>query len=93
MFTDLISITELQRNLKKVFGAKQPIRVVMSKNAIIGLVFNKDTTKMLMESGVLDKILTEILELPDNKTIQLVRRSKSGKMDRAVPFETCARTV
>lgn len=93
MFTDLISITDLQRNLKKVFGAKQPIRVVMSKNAISGLVFNKDTTKMLMESGVLDQIREELWELNDKETVRLVRKSRKGDVKNAVPFETWAKTI
>ncbi|NOS67395.1 MAG: hypothetical protein HOO67_03465 [Candidatus Peribacteraceae bacterium] len=93
MLKDLISITDLQRNLKKVFGAKQPIRVVMSKNAVSGLVFNKDTAKMLMESGVLDQIREELWELNDKETVRLVRKSRSGKLDNAVPFEAWAKTI
>lgn len=94
MLTDFISITDLQRNLKKVFGGKQPLHLVLSKNAVSGLVFNKDTTKMLMESGVLDQIREELWELNDKETVRLVRKSRSGKLDKkAIAFETWAKTI
>lgn len=90
MLTEFISITNLQRNMKEVFNSKQPMFLVMSNNAVSGLVISKETAKMLMESGVLDQIREEIEELNDPETVDLVLRSRQGKTS-PVPFDTFAK--
>ncbi len=90
MLKDLISITDLQRNLKKVFVSKQSIRVVMSKNAVIGLIFSKEAAERLLDSDVLRQIREELWELNDPETRDLVRRSRTGQT-KPIPFDTFAK--
>ena len=87
---DFISITDLQRNLKKVLGSKQSVRVVLSKNAVVGMVFSKEAAQRLMDSDVLRQIREEIWELNDPETRDLVIRSRKG-LTKPVPFDTFAK--
>ena len=86
MLPDFISITSLQREAKKVFDSDHPIRIVLSKNAVVGLVFSKEAAELLMESDVLQQIREELWELNDPETQRVIAQSRSGKGDR-VPFE------
>ena len=79
MLSEFISITDLQRQLKKVFYAKQPIHLVLSKNAVSGIVFSKEAAELLLESGALDQIREELWELQDKETSDLVERSRDKK--------------
>lgn len=90
MFSNFISITNLQRHLKKVFYSKQPIHVVLSKNAVSGLVFSKEAAELLLSSGALDQIREELWELQDKETHTLVQRHRNGKT-RPVPFHAFAK--
>ncbi len=90
MLTDFISITNLQRQMKSVFNGKKPMYFVMSNNTVTGLVISKETTKILMESGVLDQIREEMEELNDPETRDLVIRSREGRTN-PVPFDTFAK--
>lgn len=93
MLSKFISITNLQRHLKKVFYSRQPIHVVLSKNAVSGLVFSKEAAEMLLESGALDQIREELWELNDKETVQLVRKSRQKKLKSSVPFETWTKSL
>lgn len=88
MISEFISITNLQRQLKKVFYSKQPIHVVLSNNAVSGIVFSKEAAELLLQSGALDQIREELWELHDKDTVDLVRSSRGGKGEHSVPFET-----
>ncbi|MBP7114478.1 MAG: hypothetical protein KBA40_03430 [Candidatus Peribacteraceae bacterium] len=90
MLSEFISITNLQRQLKKVFYSKQPIHVVLSKNAVSGIVFSKEAAELLLESGALDQIREELWELQDKETKDLVVRSRIGKA-KPVPFDDFAK--
>lgn len=93
MLSEFISITNLQRQLKKVFYSKQPIHVVLSNNAVSGIVFSKEAAELLLESGALDQIREELWELQDKETVELVRASKKGKGMHSVPFGTWAKSL
>lgn len=82
MLSDFISITNLQRHLKTVFSSKQPMRVVLSKNQVNGIVFSKEAATMLLESGLLDQLREELWELNDKETRDVVLKSKSGTTKR-----------
>ena len=86
MLSEFISITNLQRQLKKVFYSKQPIHLVLSNNAVSGLVFSKEATELLLESGALDQIREELWELQDTDTRDLVMRSREKKT-RSLAFK------
>ncbi len=88
MISEFISITNLQRQLKKVFYSKQPIHIVLSNNTVSGLVFSKEATKLIMESGVLDQVREELWELQDKETVRVVRESRKGKGKNSVAFDT-----
>lgn len=90
MLSDFISITDLQRHLKTVFGSKQPMRVVLSKNKVNGIVFSKEAATLLLESGMLDQLREELWELNDKETRDVVLRSKQGKA-KTVPFNDFAK--
>lgn len=90
MLSEFISITNLQRQLKKVFYSKQPIHIVLSNNQVSGLVFSQEAAKLLLESGVIDQIREELWELNDPETRDLVIRSKKGET-KPVPFDTFAK--
>jgi hypothetical protein len=90
MLSEFISITHLQRQLKKVFYSKQPIHVVLSKNAVSGLVFSKEAAQWLLESGALDQIREELWELHDKETHDLVTRHRKGQA-KPVPFRALAK--
>lgn len=92
MLNDFISITNLQRQLKKVFYTKQPFHIVLSKNAVSGLVFSKEAAELLLQSGALDQIREELWELHDKETVELTRSSKRGRGKHSVPFETWAKS-
>ena len=79
MLSEFISITNLQRQLKKVFYSKQPIHLVLSNNAVSGIVFSKEAAELLLESGALDQIREELWELQDAETRDLVLRSREKK--------------
>ena len=87
MLTDFISITNLQRQLKSVFASSQPVRMVVSKNALAGLVFSKEAAQLLLDSGVLQQMREELWELNDPVTRRLVAKDRSGKTS-PVPFES-----
>lgn len=93
MLSELISITNLQRQLKKVFYSKQPIHVVLSNNAVSGIVFSKEAAELLLESGSLDQIREEFWELHDKETVDLVRSSRKGRSDHSIPFSQWAKTI
>ncbi len=93
MLSELISITNLQRQLKKVFYSKQPIHVVLSNNAVSGIVFSKEAAELLLESGSLDQIREEFWELHDKETVDLVRRSKQGEGKHSVSFDQWAKRI
>ena len=88
MLPDFISITNLQRELKKVFSSRMPVRVVLSRNEVSGLVFSKDAAQKILSSGVLDQIREELWELNDPETIRVVRESRNGKGRHSIPFDT-----
>ncbi len=85
MLPDFISITNLQRQLKDVFSSSQPMRIVLSKNALSGIVFSKEAAQMLLESGLLDQLREELWELRDPETRSLVIRHRKGKT-KPIPF-------
>ena len=87
MLSEFISITNLQRQLKKVFYSKQPIHVVLSNNAVSGIVFSKEAAELLLESGALDQIREELWELHDPETRKLVEDDRAGKTS-PIPFDT-----
>lgn len=87
MLSHFISITNLQRQLKKVFYSKQPIHVVLSNNDISGIVFSQEAAKLLLESGALDQIREELWELQDKETRELVEADRAGKTT-PIPFDT-----
>ncbi len=93
MLSSFVSITDLQRGLKKIFYSKQPIHVVLSNNAVSGIVFSKQAAELLLESGALDQIREELWELQDKETVDLVRRSRKGKSDHSVPFDTWVKSM
>lgn len=90
MLSGLISITSLQRHLKKVFYSKQPIHVVLSNNTVSGIVFSKEAAQLLLESGSLDQIRKEFWELKDKETVDAVRRSKKRKGSYSTSFARIA---
>lgn len=90
MLSHFISITNLQRHLKKVFSSKQPMHVVLSKNTISGLVFSKEATELLLASGMLDQLREELWELNDKETRDMIVRHRKGK-SHPVPFDTFAK--
>ncbi len=79
MLSDFISITNLQRNLKSVFASEQPLRVVLSKNQVSGLIFSKEAATMLLESGLIEQLREELWELNDRETRNVVKTSREGK--------------
>lgn len=93
MLSEFISITNLQKQLKKVFYSKQPIHVVLSHNEVSGIVFSKEAAGLLLESGSLDQIREELWELQDKETVALVRESRKGKGKHSVPFEAWAKKL
>jgi len=90
MLSDFISITNLQRQMKKIFSGKQPIHVVLSRNEVSGLVFSQEAARLMLESGVLDQLREELWELDDRETRGLVVRHRAGKT-RPVPFNRFAK--
>lgn len=90
MLPSFVSITDLQRQLKSVFASKQPIHVILSRNAVTGLVFSKEAAEMLLESGALDQIREELWELRDKETQDLVTRGKAGDV-QPVSFDSFAK--
>lgn len=90
MLSDFISITDLQRHLKTIFGSKKPMRVVLSKNKVNGIVFSKEAATLLLESGMLDQLREELWELNDKETRDVVLRSKTSKT-KTVPFNDFAK--
>jgi hypothetical protein len=90
MLSEFISITHLQRQLKKVFYSKQPIHVVLSNNAVSGLVFSKEAAEWLLESGALDQIREELWELHDKETSDIVTSHRKGR-GTPVSFDVLAR--
>lgn len=93
MLSELISITNLQRHLKKVFYSKQPIHVVLSNNAVSGIVFSKKAAELLLTSGSLNQIREEFWELHDKETVELVQRSRKGTSQHSVPFSQWAKNI
>lgn len=90
MLSEFISITNLQRQLKKVFGSKKPIHIVLSRNTVSGLVFSGEATALMMESGMLDHLREELWELNDPETRDLVQRARENKT-QPVPFNDFAK--
>lgn len=90
MLSEFISITNLQRQLKKVFGSKKPIHVVLSRNTVSGLVFSREAAVLMMESGMLDQLREELWELNDPETRELVLRTRQGKIHQ-VPLKDFAK--
>ncbi len=74
-----ISITDLQRQLKGVFDDTEPMRIVLSKNAVRGIVFSKEAAELMMRSGILDQLREELWELHDKETADLVTLDRAGK--------------
>lgn len=91
MFSPFISITNLQRQLKSVFTGQEPFHVVMSKNAVSGLVFSREAAELLLRSGVLDQLREELWELQDKETVELTRKSRKGQSTHSIPFEAWAK--
>ncbi len=91
MLSDFISITNLQRHLKKVFHSKQPIHVVLSKNAVNGLVFSKEAAEMLIDSGILQQLREEWWEWHDKETVRVVRGSRKGQGEHSLSFDEWAK--
>lgn len=89
MISEFISITNLQRQLKKVFYSKQPIHIVLSNNTVSGLVFSQEAAKHLLDSGALDQIREELWELEDKETRALVIKDRMGAT-KPVSFEAFA---
>lgn len=79
MITDFISITNLQRNISKVFSSKKPFQIVLSNNAVKGIVIPTKPAKALLESGMLEQLREELWELNDAETIKLVEESRKGR--------------
>ncbi len=79
MLSAFISITNLQRQLKKVFYSKQPVHIVLSNNQVSGLVFSKEAAEILLQSSVLEQLREELWELNDAETRTLVSHSRRGK--------------
>ncbi len=90
MLSEFISITNLQRHLKKVFYSNKPIHLVLSNNEVSGIVFSKEAAEKLLESGALDQLREELWELDDKETRDLVIRSRKGKT-KSVPFRDFAK--
>ncbi|OGJ63791.1 hypothetical protein A3C37_01720 [Candidatus Peribacteria bacterium RIFCSPHIGHO2_02_FULL_53_20] len=90
MFSSFISITNLQRQLKKVFYSKQPMHVVLSNNAVSGIVFSKEAAELLLASDTLNQIREELWELQDEETRSVVLRGREGKTKPA-PFDDFAK--
>jgi len=88
MLSEFISITDLQRHLKKVFYSKKPMHIVLSHNAVSGIVFSRETAELLLKSGVLDQIREELWELQDPETVRVVRESKKGRGKHSVSFKS-----
>ena len=89
MLSDFMSITALQRELKRVFGSKKPIQVILSNNKVAGLVISKAAAEMLMASGLLDQLQEEWAELHDKTTADLVAADRAGKT-KPVPLASFA---
>lgn len=90
MLSEFISITNLQRQLKKVFGSRKPVHIVLSRNTVSGLVFSKEAATLMMDSGMLDHLREELWELNDPETRDLVTRVRQGKA-HAIPFNDFAK--
>ncbi|MDO8648653.1 MAG: hypothetical protein Q7R81_02615 [Candidatus Peregrinibacteria bacterium] len=90
MLSEFISITNLQRQLKKVFYSKQPIHVVLSNNKVSGIVFSQEAAQLMLDSGMLDQLREELWELDDKETRDLVVRHREGKT-RPVLFDGFAK--
>lgn len=90
MLSEFISITNLQRQLKKVFGSKKPIHIVLSRNTVNGLVFSREAAALMMESGMLDHLREELWELNDPETRDLVQRARESKI-RPISFNDFAK--
>jgi hypothetical protein len=86
MITDFISITNLQRKMKSVFASAKPMHVVLSNNAVSGLVFSKEAAELMMESGLLEQLREELWELHDKETLDLVRSSRKKKHSGSIEF-------
>lgn len=67
------------------------MQIVMSNNAITGIVINKEIAEALLKSGALDQLREELWELNDPETAELVRRAKEGDDSDAMPFEDFAK--
>lgn len=91
MRASFISITNLQRQMKSVFSGQEPFHVVLSKNAVSGLVFSQEAAELLLKSGVLDQLREELWELQDKETVKLVCQSRKGPGKYSVPFEVWAK--
>lgn len=90
MLPSFVSITDLQRQLKSIFASKQPIHVILSRNAVTGLVISKEAAELLLESGALDQIREELWEMQDQETRDLVMRGKAGDTE-PIPFDPFAK--
>ena len=87
MNTAFIPVTQLQRNTKKVLNSDEPFQIILNNNDLNGLIVNKETTKFLIESGVLEQLREEMFELNDPLTIRTIKEHRTGK-SKPVEFDT-----
>ena len=91
MMPSLISVTHLQRQLKKVLASKkEPFRLILCNNTVSGMVISREAAEIILQSGLLDQLREELWELNDPETCQLVRNAREGK-GKPVPFDTVAK--
>ncbi len=84
MITDFVSITNVQRQPNQVFGSEKPVQIVLSNNEMKGMIISTGMAKQLLESNAFDDLIDEIEIhlLHDKETLDLIKRSRSGKCKR-----------
>lgn len=75
---DLLSVTELQRNTKRVLAGTEPFRMIVSNNQLKGALLSKEAATLLEESGILQQIREELWELADRETTTVIRQARKG---------------
>jgi len=82
--THFIPTTQLQRNTKKVLNSEVPFQVILSNSEVAGIVINKKTAKMLLESDALTQMREELWEANDPTTVEMIKNARAGKHEDSI---------
>ncbi len=87
MLPKSISLADLRSQLKEVLHSTYPIRVVLNKNVVCGLIVSQQAAQLLLKSGALNQIREELWELNDKDTVEVVYKSRKGDYQDSILFD------